>query len=409
MFYFALSAQCLLFLFMVWVWVPQHRRAADVGPALLFVLLHIFFYYLLPQLAMATTGRVRILAARPSDVLHAQALVALFIAVFGLSRVWVERIAPRAIAEQSLDEVVVPRNPMATMALYTLSAVGILCLVFFALQLQGVQYRSEGVASLRGQLLFAGSLLCHFYVVLTAFKWWRGGNRLWPVALILITGMIFLYLGGRARALLIFVYFLWLVWLFRLHVSMARALVGLAVVVAVIPIFAFLKGLSYEWRGGPSVAITDGWQTIGEMLVNGNMAPSFRSLAQIASYGGDFSGTPGTWFMQTFYAEVYAKGVGFHLGMIGEAYMLGGAVAVCVLACVAGAASCLVDRRFGASRTAAARLCLMIAATYGFAIGWNFLDSFLKALTALLGPALWVATGWAAGIAKGRSSTAIRR
>lgn len=409
MFYVAVSAQCVLFLLLVWVWVPQRRRLADVGPALLFVLLHLFFYYLLPQIAMAATGTLRLFAARPSDVLYAQALVMLFMAVFCLSRVTTAKMVSRSVPEGGPIEVVVSQDPIAIMALYTLSAVGILCLVFFALRLQGVQYRSEGVASLRGQLLFAGSLLCHFYVVLTGVKWWRGGNKAPAAALIMVTGVLFLYLGGRARAVLILVYFLWLVWLFRVHISMARTIAGLAAVVALVPIFIFLKGLSYEWRGGPSATIAEGWQTIGDTLLNGNMAPSFRSLAQVASYGGDFSGTPGGWFMRTFYAEVYAKGVGFHLGMIGEAYLIGGAAAVFALALVAGASSCLVDQRFVSSGAAGTRLCLMIVATFGFAIGWNFLDSLLKVAAALLGPALWVAAGWAAGAATAHSTSSVKR
>lgn len=406
MFYINLTIQGFFLLVLIFLSV-RGRRLAACGPAALFTLLHAFFYYILPQTFLLLSATPRLYLASYEHIVRAQVAVLSFLAIYLVCRIVGERVFGRPDPKPPLS-INAGSDPLAMIIIYALSALGILCLFMFAIRLGGLAYRSEGVSTLSGQLIFAGSLLCHFFVVLLAVTWWRSGKRYSAALIIGITSVLFLYLGGRARALFVPLYFVWLLALFRVRLTVARVIVALAAIVAIIPALELLKNVSYAWRTGAPVSSIQGWDTIAQTLVTGNMASSFRSLAQVVGYDGNISGTPGTWFMRTFYAEVYAKGVGFHLGMLGEAYLLAGFAGIIVLGALLGTASCVVDRIFVMSHMAGTRLLCMILCTWSFAIGWNLIDSLLKVMAVMLGPALWASATFIASATSSRRRYARR-
>lgn len=367
---------------------------AKTGPSIVFFTLHIFFYYLLPQAALliAAAGgssTVNFYRASSGQVTQAQIFILIFIFLFCLSRIATDMVIMRP-SKLLPSALTLTTDPIAIFSFYVLSTFGLGCLLLFAARLGGVTYRSEAVSDLSGQLLLAGSFLCHFFLVLLALTWWFSGKKIAAVLLILITSALFLYLGGRSRAFFVIIYFAWLVMLFRIKVSVPRVLVALATLVAIMPIWNFAKNLSVAWRTGATISSVAGWDTLAaDTLTGGNMAGSFLNLAQVVGYAGTVNDTPGVWFMRTFYPEVYAIGVSFNLGMIGEAYVLGGVAAVITIAIVLGAASSIIDRVFIMSHAAGTRLFCMILATWLFAVGWNLIDSFLKVTAVMLGPGIW--------------------
>ena len=376
----------------------SRRPLAMMSPFVFVFALHLFVFFILPQLAalyltaisQVPSGGLSFYRADHDQVITAQGIVLLFSFTFFIARMTSDTFFGGS-SLRSAPALFLPRDRIASVVLYILGLAGVISLFLLAATASGIEQRSAAVGSLMGQLLFAGSLLCHFYVVLVAFDLIAQKRKaMLGIALISITFLLFLYLGGRGRAILLFVYLIWLIYMYNIRVSVLRVIAITTLAVAALPFMFAAKLLSAAFRTGGDANVDLNWQELPTSLVEGNVVSSFRSLAQVIGQTLPPGQTPGSWFSEAFYPEAWVRGVGLHLGMPGEAYLVMGTPGVIFLALILAFLTGFLDRFYLRSSAAAERLFFLILATWLCAIGWNFLDSVMKIIAALAGPLLWL-------------------
>lgn len=365
----------------------------QIGPSVIFFCLHVFFYYLLPQLGAlyaAETPDAAFTGVSTRELMQVQTLFLAFLITFFIARFLAGTVFPLP-RDLKLTSLMLPRGSIETITLHTLAAAGLISLIWLGFRFGGIVFRSEGIASLFNQLLFSGSLLCHFYIVLIAVIWVRAGHNAAAFLLVGICMLAFLYLGGRARAFLMIVYFVWLLGMSRFRVRNTHTVIALVLIAISVPLWENLKSVTIALRTGNAITWTAEWSGFWRSLVTKDTASTFHNLALVMGANHRVDGLPGQWFMNTYYPEVFAMGVKLNLGVLGEAFVLARSPAVILLAALLGFCSWLIDRAFIVSRQASIRLFYMILSTWLFAIGWNLLDSVLKIIVVMCGPMFWLA------------------
>lgn len=396
LFLFVLQTITLITIIMVYV---GGKPIWQIGPSVVFFCLHAFFYYLFPQLgaffAAATPGAA-FSGVSTHDIMEAQTLFLSFLIVFFISRFITGAVFPLARAIR-LDVLLSPSGYIELITLHTIAAAGLISLIWLGFRFVGIVFRSEGIAGITNQLLFSGSLLCHFYIVLVAFIWVRSGHIAEAIILIGICMLAFMYLGGRARAVLLVLYFIWLLAMCHFRVRNTHTAIALVLIGISLPLWENLKSISIALRTGTAIKWTAEWSGFWRSLLTQDTASTFNNLALVIGANSRGDGLPGLWFMKTFYPDVLAMGVQLNLGVVGEIFVLAGSPAVILLAALLGSCSWLIDRAFIVSRQASIRLFCMIFSTWSFAIGWNLLDSALKIFVVMCGPMFWLAMTWHLG------------
>lgn len=365
----------------------------QIGPSVIFFCLHAFFYYLLPQLStffVADTPSAAFADISTREALQVQTLFLSFLITFFMARFLAGTVFPLP-RDLKLTALMLPSDPIETITLHTLAAVGLISLIWLAFRFVGIVFRSEGIASLFNQLLFSGSLLCHFYIVLIAVIWVRSGHNAAALLLVGICMLAFMYLGGRARAFLVIVYFVWLLGMPRFRIRYTHTVIALVLIAISVPLWENLKSVTIALRTDHAITWTAEWSGFWRSLVTKDTASTFHNLALVMGANHRVDGLPGPWFMNTYYPDVFSMGVALNLGVLGEAFVLAGTPAVILLAALLGFCSWLIDRAFIVSRQAGIRLLYMILSTWLFAIGWNLLDSVLKIIVVMCGPMFWLA------------------
>lgn len=382
----------------------SRRFLSMMSPFVFVFVIHLFLFFILPQLSALylaiisgfSGSEVSFYRAGNDQVIAAQGILLLFTLTFFVARYSFDLFleAPLLPGAPALS---LTRDRVALAVLYILGLAGVTSLLLLAATASGVQQRSVAVGNLTGQFLFAGSLLCHFYVVLVAFDLIAHKRKLiFGVALATISFGLFLYLGGRGRAILLLVYLAWLVYMYRVKVTTLRMIVILTLIVAGFPFLFVAKIISAAFRTGADFSVELVWEGLPKSIVEGNVVSSFRSLAQVIGQTLPHGETPGRWFSETYYPEAWVRGVGLHLGMPGEAYLFMGAPGVLFLALFLGLLTGALDRVYLKSSVAAERLFFILLATWLCAIGWNLVDSVMKIIAVLAGPLLWLSMSFAA-------------